>query len=91
VRFLPGHDQWVMGPGTKDTRVTPATQRQAVTRKANPVIVGGVVRGTWAVKRDDVTVTWLDRSGAAPREEIEEECARLAAVLGRELRPSLEA
>ena len=24
VRFLPGHDQWVMGPGTKDIHVTPA-------------------------------------------------------------------
>ena len=23
VRFLPGHDQWVMGPGTKDSHVTP--------------------------------------------------------------------
>ncbi len=23
VRFLPGHDQWVMGPGTKDTHIVP--------------------------------------------------------------------
>ena len=23
VRFLPGHDQWVIGPGTKDVHVTP--------------------------------------------------------------------
>ena len=52
VRFLPGHDQWVMGPGTKDTHVTPSTQREAVTRKANPITVGGVVRGTWATKGD---------------------------------------
>ena len=50
VRFLPGHDQWVMGSGTKDTHVTPSTQREAMTRKANPVTVGGVVHGTWAVK-----------------------------------------
>ena len=60
VRFLPGHDQWVMGPGTKDVHVTPPSRRDLVTRKANPVIVGGVVRGTWARKGDELTVTWLD-------------------------------
>ena len=27
VRLLPGHDQWVIGPGTKDTRVTPPDRR----------------------------------------------------------------
>ena len=43
VRFLPGHDQWVMGPGTKDVHVTPSSRRDLMTRKANPVIVGGVV------------------------------------------------
>ena len=48
VRFLPGHDQWVMGPGTKDANVTASTRRVLMTRKANPVIAGGVVRGTWA-------------------------------------------
>jgi len=36
VRFLPGHDQWVMGPGTKDVHVTPPPLRDAMTRKANP-------------------------------------------------------
>ena len=41
VRFLPGHDQWVMGVGTKDVHVTPPSLRALVTRKANPVIVGG--------------------------------------------------
>ena len=60
VRFLPGHDQWVMGPGTKDVHVTPPSRRDLVTRKANPVIVGGVVCGTWARKGDELTVTWLD-------------------------------
>src|SRR6476469_6066240 len=47
VRLLPGHDQWVIGPGTKDIRVTPSSRRDLMTRKANPVIAGGVVRGTW--------------------------------------------
>ena len=60
VRFLPGHDQWVMGPGTKDAHVTPPTRRDLMTRKANPVIAGGVVCGTWAREGDEITVTWLD-------------------------------
>ena len=75
VRFLPGHDQWVMGPGTKDVHVTPPSRRDLVTRKANPVIVGGVVCGTWARKGDELTVTWLDdqrgrtgRSSRRPRD-----------------------
>jgi len=91
VRFLPGHDQWVMGPGTKDVHVTPSTQRQAITRKANPVIVGGVVRGTWATKGDQLTVTWLDQTQRPPRKTFEEETGRLAGILGRDLHPILSA
>ncbi len=88
VRFLPGHDQWVMGPGTKDAHVTPSTRRDLMTRKANPVIAGGVVCGTWARKGDEVTVTWLD-ARRRPRKAIERETARLAAVLDRDLRLTL--
>ncbi|HYJ68981.1 MAG TPA: winged helix DNA-binding domain-containing protein [Nocardioidaceae bacterium] len=84
VRFLPGHDQWVMGPGTKDVHVTPQSRRDPVTRKANPLIVGGVVCGTWARKGDELTVTWLDER-RRPDEAIEHEAARLAGILGRDL------
>ena len=61
-----------MGPGTKDSHVTPPARREAMTRKANPVIVGGVVRGTWAVKKgtknegNEIAVTWLN-GGSVPR------------------------
>jgi hypothetical protein len=85
VRFLPGHDQWVMGPGTKDVHVTPQSRRDLVTRKANLVIAGGVVCGTWAQKGDELTVTWLDER-RRPEEAIEQEAARLARLLGRDLR-----
>jgi hypothetical protein len=85
VRFLPGHDQWVIGPGTKDVHVTPSSRRDLMTRKANPVIVGGVVCGTWARKADELTVTWLDKRWR-PDEAIERESARLADLLGRNLR-----
>jgi hypothetical protein len=84
VRFLPGHDQWVIGPGTKDVHVTPSSRRDLVTRKANPLIVGGVVCGTWARKGDELTVTWLDER-RRPEEAIKQEAARLAAILGRDL------
>ena len=90
VRFLPGHDQWVMGPGTKDVHVTPAARREVVTRKANPVVVGGVVRGTWTRKGDDLTVAWLD-DGRRPSRAIAEEAERLgassAATYGSRCRP----
>ncbi|WP_270888273.1 DNA glycosylase AlkZ-like family protein [Pedococcus sp. 5OH_020] len=84
VRFLPGHDQWVIGPGTKDTHVTPTSRRDLVTRKANPVIVGGVVCGTWVRRGEDLTVTWLDER-QQPRAAIEQEAGRLARILGLDL------
>jgi len=84
LRFLPGHDQWVMGPGTKDVHVTPRARRDLVTRKANPVIVGGVVCGTWARKGDELTLDWLDER-PRPKEAISQEAARLAGVLDRDL------
>lgn len=84
VRFLPGHDQWVMGVGTKDVHVTPPPLRSEMTRKANPVIVGGVVCGTWARKGDALTVTWLDPR-PAPDELLRVEAERLGGILGRDL------
>jgi hypothetical protein len=88
VRFLPGHDQWVMGPGTKDVHVTPQSRRDPVTRKANLVVVGGVVCGTWAWKGDELTVTWLDER-RLPGEAIEQEAARVAGILGRDMHLTL--
>jgi len=88
VRFLPGHDQWVIGPGTKDLHVTPMSRRDLMTRKANPVIVGGVVCGTWARKGDEPTVTWLDKR-RRPEEALEREADRLAHLAGRDLHLSL--
>lgn len=85
VRFLPGHDQWVIGPGTKDAHVTPPARRELMTRKANPLIVGGVVRGTWARKGDELTVTWHGER-RPPRETIAREATRLADILDRDLR-----
>jgi hypothetical protein len=84
VRFLPGHDQWVMGPGTADVHVTPQSRRTQVTRKANPVIVGGVVCATWARKGDELTIGWLGQR-PPPKEALEQETARMADILDRDL------
>jgi hypothetical protein len=84
VRFLPGHDQWVIGPGTKDRHVTPPSQRDLMTRKANPVVVGGVVCGTWASKDQEITVTWLDER-RPPVKAVECETGRLADLLDLDL------
>ena len=96
VRFLPGHDQWVMGPGTKDRVVTPSACREAMTRKANPVIVGGVVRATWTMRKDppagsvgEIAVTWLD-STRRPQRALATETQRLSEILGCDLRLTLQ-
>lgn len=80
VRFLPGHDQWVMGPGTTDVHVTPASRRDVVTRKANPVVVGGVVRGTWKKDQDTIAVTWLDEA-PRPEDALATETQRVLGIL----------
>lgn len=83
VRLLPGHDQWVMGPGTKDEHVVPPAHRTPVTRRANLVVVGGVVRGTWSARDGDVDVTWFDEGGAPPRDVVAEQIERLATITRR--------
>jgi hypothetical protein len=83
VRLLPGHDQWVIGPGTKDENVVPPARRTPVTRKANVVVAGGVVSGTWRATDDEVVVDWFDEAGRVPRAALAEEATRLGAILGR--------
>ena len=82
VRLLPGHDQWVMGPGTKDEHVVPPALRDLVTRKAHLVVADGVVAGTWSRRGEDVEVRWLGQ-GPAPRAALDAEAGRLVASLNR--------
>lgn len=84
VRFLTGHDQWVLGPGTADRQVVPPELRPAVTRGANVVIAGGVVAGTWKVAKETLAVAW---SGAAspPTEALDGQTERVATLLGRQI------
>jgi Winged helix DNA-binding domain len=68
VRLLPGHDQWVIGPSTKDSHVVPPSRRTPVTRKANLVVAAGVVSGTWSATAEEVAVTWFGEHGKPPRQ-----------------------
>ncbi|GAB3597000.1 winged helix DNA-binding domain-containing protein [Angustibacter peucedani] len=90
VRLLPGHDQWVMAPGTKDEAVVPPSHRDPVTRKADLVVAGGVVSGTWTAKRGDLAVTWFGDRGRVPRQQLQEQADRLGELLGRELALTVE-
>ena len=74
----------MLGPGTADPHVVPADQRAAISRGANLVVVGGVVRGTWSQSGDEVQVTWFDAAPA--RAAIEGEVERLATILDTPLR-----
>ena len=83
VRLLPGYDQWVLGPGTADPHIVPPARRNLVSRQANIVIIGGVVSGTWSLTGDQVVTTWFAEARPPAREELAQQVARLAAILGR--------
>ncbi len=89
VRLLPGYDQWVLGPGTNDAHVVPPARRALVSRKANIVIVGGVVSGTWSLAGNKVVVGWFAEAGPPAHDALAEEIARLATILDHPLRPTV--
>lgn len=91
VRLLPGYDQWVLGPGTADAHVVPPARRTLVSRKANLVIAGGVVSGTWSLTDDQVVTAWFTEVGPPPPEgALAEEAGRLATILDRPLQPTVQ-
>lgn len=91
VRLLPAYDQWLLGPGTADETIVPKARRSLVTRGANVVTVGGVVRGTWTLEGDGIAIDWFGESGSPPNAGLDDEVARLAALLDRPPRTRLRA
>jgi DNA glycosylase AlkZ-like len=89
LRLLPGFDQYVLGPGTNDGRVTPEPRRAEVSRTAGwiaPVVVArGVVCGTWELVGAEVRVAWFKEAGRAPRPALKEEVGRLSEIIGKKL------
>jgi Winged helix DNA-binding domain len=90
VRLVPGFDQYVLGPGTKDPLLLPAARRAAVSRQSgwiSPVVlVDGAICGTWELDGVEARVTWFGETGRPPRSRIDAEVSRLASILERELR-----
>ncbi|WP_372476577.1 hypothetical protein [Nocardioides alpinus] len=73
----------MMGPGTKDTWVVPAAHRSAMTRGTHPLVVDGVVAGTWRRAGDVVEVSCSLTGDAARALVVEVE--RLGELLGSDL------
>ena len=90
IRLLPGHDQWVLGPGTADARVVPPARRTLVSRQANVVIAGGRVSGTWSLTDDQVVVAWFTEAAPLSPEALAEEVSRLAMILDRPLNAKVQ-
>ena len=90
IRLLPGYDQWVLGPGTADARVVPASRRALVTRQANVVITGGRVSGTWSLTDDRLVVAWFTEAAPPAGDALDGEVSRLATILGRPLQATLQ-
>ena len=90
IRLIAGFDQWVLGPGTDDTRIIAAARRRAVSKQsgwiAPAVVAGGVVAGTWGVDGDLARVTWFKENGRIPKKSLEAEASRLSIIFGRDLR-----
>ncbi len=94
LRLLPGFDQFVLGPGTADGHVTPASRRGEVSRQSGwispVVVVGGAVTGTWAVEGDDLRIEWFTEAGPVPSDALDVEVGRLGGILERSLRVTIE-
>ena len=90
LRLLPAFDQYVLGVGTKDPMVFPPARRGAISRRsgwiAPLVLVDGAIRGTWQLERDEVRIAWFAEAGRPPKRTISAEVARLATIVGRDLR-----
>ncbi|MER6479418.1 winged helix DNA-binding domain-containing protein [Streptomyces filamentosus] len=87
VRLLAGFDQYVLGPGTSDTRVLRAERRKAVSRTSGwitPVLVHrGRVAGVWEADGGTVDVQVFSESGPVPKDALKAEVAHLEACHGR--------
>ncbi|MFF5638619.1 winged helix DNA-binding domain-containing protein [Streptomyces sp. NPDC012825] len=87
VRLLAGFDQYVLGPGTSDTRVLRAERRKAVSRTSGwitPVVVHrGRVAGVWEINDGTVDVQLFSESSEVPKDALEAEVGHLEVCNGR--------
>jgi hypothetical protein len=90
VRLVPGFDQAVLGPTTRDTHVLDPARRSAVSRTAGwiapVVLVDGRICGTWETRDDQLVIDWWPERGAPLEKGLGAEVARIGELLGRPLR-----
>jgi hypothetical protein len=93
LRLLGGFDQYVLGPGTADTRIVPAEQRAFVSKTAGwiaPVVVKrGRVIGTWSFERDAILVALFPGTAKPKNDELAAEVDRLGGCVGLERTPRI--
>ena len=53
------------------------------------MVVGGVVRGTWELDGDRVSVAWFKEAGRPPRNALRAEVTRLSSILDRDLQSEI--
>ncbi|MGI5241312.1 DNA glycosylase AlkZ-like family protein [Dactylosporangium sp. CA-139066] len=78
VRLLPPFDQFVLGPGTADTRILPKQRRAQVSRAAGWISAVVAYRGRVAGVWDADGVTLFEEQGAVPAQGIDAERRRIS-------------
>jgi hypothetical protein len=68
----------------------PPAKRTPISRGANILIVGGVVSATWSLTDDRLVTAWFERPTPPQREALEEEVARMAKILNRPLKSTVQ-
>ena len=84
VRLLPAFDQYVLGPGTKDSMIIDPGRRTAISRTAGwiapVVLIGGRIAGTWALTGSHLDVTLFPESPRVTAADLEAEASWIAAL-----------
>lgn len=86
THLLGAFDQFVLGPGTKDTHMLAHEHRRLVSKAAGwiaPVLTqGGRITGVWEMDDGNLVVTPFPGEQAPPSQVLEDAAARLTAVHG---------
>ena len=82
VRLLPAFDQYILAPGTSDTRIISASRRSAVSQAAgwiSPVVVArGRVVGTWKVTDLQIAIALFGEEEPVDRRALDDEIRAFA-------------
>ncbi len=85
VRLLPGFDQYVLGPGTDDTRIIPAQHRKDISKAAGwiaPVVVdAGKVVGVWDSDDGSVSVSLFSDAPKPADKALKAEISHIKTLL----------